>query len=98
MTPLTPMRPSSPLSVEHWKRIEEIFHHAISLQGEAREEVVQRVCAGDRTLLGEIRALLTASDECTAQQLRQKAPAPDLAGRRAGNYQLDSLLGVGGMG
>lgn len=99
MTPANPPRPfMRPLSVERWTLIEEIFHQARSHAGAAREEVLQRLCAGDAALLAETRALLTADNQSTVQQLKTKAPAPDLAGRRAGNYQLDSLLGTGGMG
>jgi serine/threonine protein kinase/TolB-like protein/Flp pilus assembly protein TadD len=95
---MTPVNPARPLNAERWLRIENIFHQARS-QGEgAREEALRHLCGGDEELLAEVRALLGADTEANRPRAAKETRMADLAGRRAGNYQLDSLLGIGGMG
>ncbi len=95
---MTPVNPARPLNTERWLRIESIFHQARS-QGEgAREEALRHLCGGDEELLAEVRALLGADTEANRPRAAKETRMADLAGRRAGNYQLDSLLGTGGMG
>jgi serine/threonine protein kinase/TolB-like protein/Flp pilus assembly protein TadD len=95
---MTPVNPARPLNTERWLRIENIFHQARSQRDGAREEALRRLCGGDEELLAEVRALLGADTEANRPRAAKETQMADLAGRRAGNYQLDSLLGTGGMG
>jgi TolB-like protein len=95
---MAPLIPSRLPNLEQWSRIEEVFHRAREASGEAREALLNQLCAGDHLLLGDVRALLAADTEVNRMPQPRERWKPDLAGRRAGNYQLDSLIGAGGMG
>ena len=85
-------------SAERWVRIEEVFHAARSERGAARMAVLQRLCGSDEELFVQVRTLLEADELANRPRPVKEKRKADLAGRRAGNYQLDSLLGTGGMG
>jgi TolB-like protein len=93
------MRPvNARLTVERWARIEDVFHQAREERHRPRDETLRRLCGDDEELLAGVRALLLADEEANRPRAAKPIPKADLAGRRAGNYQLDSLLGTGGMG
>jgi len=63
-----------------------------------RQELLRTLCSGDHQLLVEVQALLDAEEMASAPFAAKQAAAPSLAGRRAGNYRMDGLIGSGGMG
>ena len=92
---------------ERWSRIEQLYHHAVLLTGAERSAFLARACDGDQKLLAEIESLL-AEDVGGEPFLEEPALAvaarlvageiPVLAGRTFGPYQIEELLGAGGMG
>jgi eukaryotic-like serine/threonine-protein kinase len=85
------------------QRTEAIFHEVLSARADQRSTILELRCAGDTALMAELRSLL---DACEAEQLttsrqseemRAKADAP-ARGKRIGPYEMDKLLGRGGMG
>ncbi len=89
---------------ERWRRVEEIFHRAVELDGERRAAWLDQACAGDAGLRTEIEELL-ASDRQAGDAIESAvaggARLLDLsafAGRRIGSYELLRELGRGGMG
>ena len=90
-------------TTERFLRIEAIFHEALAAPDEAREDLIETQCNGDCALAAEVRSLL---DACKAEEqlTASRRLGPD-AGRdnqpcrkRVGPYELDRLLGRGGMG
>jgi tetratricopeptide (TPR) repeat protein len=86
-----------------FERIEAVFHQALAVSGDARVELIDAQCGGDRKLAAEVRMLLAASakeEQRTASLLseREHGKASESAGKRIGPYVLDGLLGRGGMG
>jgi serine/threonine protein kinase/Tol biopolymer transport system component len=89
-------------------RVEGICHDALALDGVAREAFVADACAGDDALRREVESLLrqeSKADGFLAEPaLAQAAPhllaqsGQSLIGRKLGTYQIQSLLGAGGMG
>ena len=79
-----------------------IFHEAFDAPAEERDSLLRNRCKGDTALMDELRSLLEA---CEAEKkLAERAsvetrrvPAPD-KGRLVGPFELDKLLGLGGMG
>ena len=75
---------------------ERIFHDLLDVPRDQREATLQRRCAGDMTLMAELRSLLEA---CEAEELfgsrivREARSAPAHPGRFIGPYRLDSLIG-----
>ena len=45
-------------TTENFLRIEAIFHEAFAAPGEARAELIEAQCGGDRELAAEVRLLL----------------------------------------
>jgi tetratricopeptide (TPR) repeat protein len=90
-------------TTEKFLRIEAIFHEALAAPDDARTELIEARCSGDRELAAEVRSLLKA---CEAEEhLAESRRLPPDAGqdaqtgrKRVGPYELDRLLGRGGMG
>jgi tetratricopeptide (TPR) repeat protein len=88
---------------ETFLRIEAIFHEANTAPEDQRANLIAVRSNGDRELAAEVWALLKASEaeeQLTAVQRRHEetGAGPLAEPRRIGSYQLDRLLGRGGMG
>src|SRR5579871_20393 len=87
----------SPLTAEHWRRMESIFHAALEIDEQARPDFIDRNCDGDSVLRDQVEQLLLAF-----QQSRAYTTPPSAMQRpqRAafGEYRIDRELGQGGMG
>ena len=95
------------MTIDRWKRIEEIFQGALERPASERSAYVTRACGGDEELRAEIESLL-ASDcgavtvlhsviEADVVKLNRESSASD-AGLRVGPYSLVRELDSGGMG
>jgi len=83
--------------------IEEIFHEALTARESAREALIRARCGGNAALVEEITSLIEAceaEEQMTATRLSEPVAACEdhLARQRVGAYQIDRLLGRGGMG
>jgi eukaryotic-like serine/threonine-protein kinase len=94
---------------DRWQRIEELFHRAAELAPAERANFLATVCAGDADLRREIESLLANDDSqdnligaAVSQAAGKLDPEParraDLVGQRIGPYQVEQLIGEGGMG
>jgi serine/threonine-protein kinase len=91
-----------------WRRVEELYHAALTRPIEARAVFLAEMCGNDVELRHEVEALLaqtTSSDQflgepalAVAAQLISSSDGTRLIGRRLGVYQIQTLLGAGGMG
>jgi eukaryotic-like serine/threonine-protein kinase len=90
-------------SGELQQRTEAIFHEVLAVPAEERPLILENRCAGDTALMDELRSLLRACEAEERLALRRslethaEAHAP-AKGRWIGPYELDRLLGRGGMG
>ena len=90
-------------STETLLRIEAIFNEALSLPVAERSALIDTRCDGDPALISEVLSLLKA---CAAEELATAALTPELRmvpgglppRKRIGPWELDRLLGRGGMG
>jgi serine/threonine protein kinase len=90
-------------STETLLHIEAIFHEALEAPDEERAALIEVRCAGEVSLVGEVHALL---DACKAEEsetaTHKTNPGNCSAGvpalKRVGPYEIDRLLGRGGMG
>ncbi|MGB9197725.1 MAG: serine/threonine-protein kinase, partial [Terriglobales bacterium] len=91
-------------STQSLLRIESIFHEALAAAGgQARSKLIEARCSGDAALVAEVLSLLKA---CEAEELESAARRPDSRNssselperKRIGPYEIDRLLGRGGMG
>ena len=90
-----------------WERVEQIFHAALDLPNEKRDDFLEEACAGDAALAAEIKSMLRA--HTTAAELLEQ-PALELhaeifaeeegalrSGRPLGVYQSGARHGRGGV-
>jgi tetratricopeptide (TPR) repeat protein len=90
-------------TTESFLRIEAIFHDALAASEIAREELIRLQCGEDAALIGEVHSLLEAC-EAEERETASRNSEPRLAAetqaahRHIGVYEIDRLLGRGGMG
>ena len=90
-------------TTENFLRMEAVFNEALVAPPDARRALIEAQCVGDREMAAEVFALLEA---CEAEErlaaARRLEPEPGRdsqpESRQIGPYQLDRLLGRGGMG
>ncbi len=88
---------------EGWDRVQELFHRAADLAEAERERVLKEACEGDAELLGKVRAMIEEDsrgasllDRDVAQVAGWLLDVPAI--REIGGYQIQRVLGEGGMG
>src|SRR5262245_45279800 len=104
-------RMSGAVSPATFRRLREIFESALDRPPAERPSYVDRACAGDAALAGEVERMLRADAEhhriLDSSVLQWAAAAaahvitPPTAlepGRRVGPYEIVSFLAAGGMG
>jgi len=91
-----------------WARITEIYHATITRPPEERASFVGQECHGDESLRKQVEAMVKSHERsgdfiespafAIAPELLIEVQTVDLIGQSIGHYQIESLLGVGGMG
>lgn len=88
------------MNPERWKNLEQIFHCALERHAESRAAFLETACGQDHELRLEVETLLAqveSSDDFLEPPTGDKASVNPLGGL-IGNFQIQSLMGVGGMG
>jgi tetratricopeptide (TPR) repeat protein len=88
---------------EEWQRTKAIFDKVQAVPFDQRLIFLERECNGELALLAELHSLLAAcqAEEALSESISDKACAfrySDVVRRSVGPYELDRLLGRGGMG
>jgi len=95
------------MDTDRWSRIQQLYHEAAALDDADRVAFLARVGREDQTLRAEIESLLTdgthggpfLEEPALAVAARLVAgDIPGLTGHAFGPYQIERLLGAGGMG
>lgn len=87
------------MTPERWQQIRNVLEDALVLTSEMRRAYLDRACASDQSLRREVESLLGADDEARTSFLQSPPPRVQLEkGARLGDYEIQSLLGAGGMG
>ena len=91
-----------------WARITDIYHATIARPLEERASFVGQECHGDESLRKQVEAMVKSHERsgdfiespafAIAPELLLNVQTVDLIGQSIGHYQIESLLGVGGMG
>ena len=92
---------------ERWRQVKELFNAAIAHQPDERAAVLRRMCNSDEDLRKEAERLIAAhenSGDFIEAPVFHAAPElvhddPDaVLGQHLGQYRIESVLGIGGMG
>ena len=100
------------MDAELWKQVDEMLDAALELPPAEREGYVATACGDNEELRHEVLSLLRAQEQAgtflagSAMRVAAQALAREsaettrgtLVGCEVGNYQIEKLLGVGGMG
>jgi serine/threonine protein kinase/Tol biopolymer transport system component len=87
------------MTPERWLQIKSVLGQALELRVEQRNAFLDRTCNDDHALRQELESLLAAGEEGRSSFLQFPPRAPKLEkGARLGEYEIQSLLGAGGMG
>ncbi|MFN0103091.1 MAG: protein kinase domain-containing protein [Bryobacteraceae bacterium] len=93
--------PSQSAPAARWKRVKEVFDHALDLPRGELTRYLDDACGTDAELREEVLSLIAALGEAGAfleEAVVDLANPRTSAGRQIGPYHLESLLGQGGMG
>ena len=89
----------SSMTPERWAKISEVLERALQLSSEERAGFLERVCPSDPQLRREVESILSANVQTPSGFLQSPpVPAELTQGSRLGDYEIQSLLGAGGMG
>src|SRR5437899_12533216 len=84
---------------ERWQQVKEVLHGALELAPEQRPAFLDQACSADQALRQDVESLLAPSDEARSGFLPSSAVRVTLTkGTRLGDYEVQSLLGSGGLG
>ena len=99
------------MSPERWQQIDRLYHDALERKPEERAAFLARACRGDEGLHREVLSLLGSDSgdsstdmldrpawEVAPSLLDPSAAAQVTPGAQLGPYQIEDLLGAGGMG
>ena len=96
------------MTPERWRQIEKLYHSTLEREESQRAAFLKEACGGDDELRREVESLLAHGTRAgnlletpvmeVAAKMFDEGPGKSLMGRRLGNYEIRSLLGVGGMG
>ena len=87
------------MTPERWQELSNVLYQALELAPEHRPAFLDRACASDTTLRREIESLLSASDEMRPSFLKSSSLAMTIKpGTRLDDYEVETLIGSGGMG
>ena len=86
------------MTPERWQQVKGVLQNVLEIAPSERAMFLDQACNGDRALRQEVESLL-ARDEQGRSSFLQSPPTLRLGkGTRLGDYEIQSLLGAGGMG
>jgi serine/threonine protein kinase len=86
------------MTPERWQQVKRVLENVLETAPSERAVFLEQACDGDQALRQEVESLL-AGDEQGRSSFLQSPPMMRLGkGTRVGDYEIQSLLGAGGMG
>ncbi len=90
---------------DRWRRVEALYHAALAQPADERTRFLDQACGADTALRQDVDSLLAQSTDAEPALATGGAVAAvmpvgtpsSLIGQRIGVYQIQSLLGSGGM-
>jgi serine/threonine protein kinase/TolB-like protein/Flp pilus assembly protein TadD len=86
------------MNPERWQKVKEVLASVLEVASSDRAVFLDQACDGDQALRQEVESLLAAGDAGRADFLQSPLTEHLRKGTRVGDYEIESLLGAGGMG
>src|SRR5947209_15163952 len=87
------------MTPERWQQIRNVLQQALEIGPDKRSAFVARSCSGNQVLRQEVETLLGASEEARSSFLESSTLQVTLTpGTKLGDYEVQKLIGSGGMG
>src|SRR5215471_7277719 len=87
------------MTSESWQELRNVLYEALQVAPVDRPAFLDRACASDSTLRQELESLLSVSDEVRTSFLQSSSSALAIKpGTRLDDYEVETLIGSGGMG
>jgi len=87
------------MTPERWQQIELVLGDVLELPTEQRSGFLAKVCSEDAALRLEVESFLALGDDEARTNFQWSGNHVTLApGTKLGEYEIQSLLGIGGMG
>lgn len=86
------------MTPERWAQVNDLLHRAIRMAPEEQSTFLNGACANDQALRQEVESLLAANQQIRSSFLESPLADGLAKGTRLGEYEVQSLLGSGGMG
>jgi eukaryotic-like serine/threonine-protein kinase len=86
------------MTPERWQQVKELLYQAQQLRPEEWTAFLERSCSFDHALRQEVETLLTSSDARSSFLENSPVPVTLTPGTKLGDYEVQKLLGSGGMG
>jgi serine/threonine protein kinase len=84
---------------ERWQEIKNVLEAALQMDSDKRRVYLDQACSPDQSLRREVESLLAADKQAQTNFLQSPPLTVRLEkGTRLGDYEIQSLLGAGGMG
>lgn len=86
------------MTPERWQQVKGVLENVLEVAPHDRAAFLDQACGGDQVLRQEVESLLAAGDEGRSSFLQSPPTVRLRKGTRVGEYEIQSLLGAGGMG
>jgi len=87
------------MTPERWQQIRDVLAQALEVAPTQRAAVLDQACSSDHSLRQQVESLLSSSDDVQSSFLESRPQRMSLpSGTRLGDYEIQSMLGSGGMG
>ena len=89
----------SSMTPKRWQKMKGVLYEALEIPSRQRTEFLDRACSGEDSFRREVESMLASGDDACSRLLQSSKPRIPLPpGTKLGHYEVQSLLGAGGMG
>ncbi len=86
------------MTPERWQQVKGVLLNVLEISPSERAIFLDQACRGDRALRQEVESLLAGDEQGRSSFLQSPLTLRLAKGTRLGEYEIQSLLGAGGMG
>jgi eukaryotic-like serine/threonine-protein kinase len=86
------------MTPERWQQVKGVLENVLEVAPHDRAAFLDQACGGDQALRQEVESLLAGEEQGRSSFLQSLPSLRLVRGTRLGDYEIQSLLGAGGMG